>query len=398
MKKEKIGNLIEKIFILLVILIYLALFFQKKYTNYISDGNLVGKYAGYFSIVILSIILITPIRRERKIGKWVIVFVITALCMGFSSVTDSKLSQRTQQNRPKNLGVKGAVNLKKGNEQKIELEYFMQNLDGKDITRVEFDNKNIDAEYSKKVHKDNVKEDPESHTWYINNRILISSEYKLSKEKLDEIGKKCNLKLVGQLPSIAQATYELPENLTLPNLIEKMTELQKEIPKIEKSVQVVDIVYPSLNITDAIQKLPETSESLEQKKETVLKRTLNENGEIVIDNKNFLRVLENVYTYPEIFEGKKIKMYGKTFKDKEMKENQIGFGMWQMVCCALDLSIVGYLTEPQVKMEDNTWYNIEGKITKKKQKLPRMDKEEYTPIIIIEKADKIKEPENSIIY
>ena len=391
MKKEKLGNVIEKIFIILIILIYLVLFLQKKYTNYISDSTIVGKYAGYFSTVILTIIAITPIRRERKVGNWTIVFILTIISMSFVAITNPKLSNISQQNRPKNIGVKLGEK-----QENINQEYLMQNVNGKEIQQKEYDSNNPNAEYIKPVKKENLKEDLESHVWYIDNRILITSEYKLTKEKLDEIGKKFNMTLIGQIPEIAQATYELKESLSLQNLISKMTELQKEITKIEEAVQVVDIVYPTPNIIEKAQKDLAKQESIEEKKEKILKRTLNEKGEIVTDNKNFLRVLENIYTYPDFFEGKTIKLTGKTFKEKSMKENQIGIGMWQMVCCALDLSIVGYLTESQNALEDNTWYNIVGKVQKITQKGAN-GTDETVPIIKVEKKEKIKEPKNSII-
>lgn len=391
MKKEKIGNVIEKIFIILIILIYLVLFLQKKYTNYISDSNIVGKYAGYFSVVILMIIAITPIRRERKVGRWTIVFILTIISMSFVTITNPKLSSASQQNRPKNIGLKTI-----DKKQNVEQEYLMQNVNGKEIEQKKYDSNNPNAEYIKPVNKINLKEDPESHVWYIDNRILISAEYKLTKEKLDEIGKKFDMLLIGQIPEIAQATYELKESLSLQNLISKMTELQKEITKMEPAVQVVDIVYPTPNITEKAQKELDKQENLEEKKERILKRTLNDKGEIVTNNKNFLRVLENIYTYPEFFEGKTIRLTGKTFKDKAMKENQIGIGMWQMVCCALDLSIVGYLTESETKLEDNTWYNIVGKVQKTTQKGAN-GTDETVPIIKVEQKEKIKEPENSIV-
>lgn len=391
MKKEKIGNVIEKIFIILIILIYLALFLQKKYTNYISDSNIVGKYAGYFSVVILMIIAITPIRRERKVGRWTIVFILTIISMSFVTITNPKLSSASQQNRPKNIGLKTI-----DKKQNVEQEYLMQNVNGKEKEQKKYDSNNPNAEYIKPVNKINLKEDPESHVWYIDNRILITAEYKLTKEKLDEIGKKFDMLLIGQIPEIAQATYELKESLSLQNLISKMTELQKEITKMEPAVQVVDIVYPTPNITEKAQKELDKQENLEEKKERILKRTLNDKGEIVTNNKNFLRVLENIYTYPEFFEGKTIRLTGKTFKDKAMKENQIGIGMWQMVCCALDLSIVGYLTESETKLEDNTWYNIVGKVQKTTQKGAN-GTDETVPIIKVEQKEKIKEPENSIV-
>ena len=391
MKKEKIGNVIEKIFIILIILIYLALFSQKKYTNYISDSNIVGKYAGYFSVVILMIIAITPIRRERKVGRWTIVFILTIISMSFVTITNPKLSSASQQNRPKNIGLKTI-----DKKQNVEQEYLMQNVNGKEIQQKKYDSNNPNAEYIKPVKKENLKEDIESHVWYIDNRILISAEYKLTKEKLDEIGKKFDMELIGQIPEIAQATYELKESLSLQNLISKMTELQKEITKMEPAVQVVDIVYPTPNITEKAQKELDKQENLEEKKERILKRTLNNKGEIVTNNKNFLRVLENIYTYPEFFEGKTIRLTGKTFKDKAMKENHIGIGMWQMVCCALDLSIVGYLTESETKLEDNTWYNIVGKVQKTTQKGAN-GTDETVPIIKVEQKEKIKEPENSIV-
>lgn len=391
MKKEKIGNVIEKIFIILIILIYLVLFLQKKYTNYISDSNIVGKYAGYFSVVILMIIAITPIRRERKVGRWTIVFILTIISMSFVTITNSKLSSASQQNRPKNIGLKTI-----DKKQNVEQEYLMQNVNGKEIEQKKYDSNNPNAEYIKPVNKINLKEDPESHVWYIDNRILISAEYKLTKEKLDEIGKKFDMLLIGQIPEIAQATYELKESLSLQNLISKMTELQKEITKMEPAVQVVDIVYPTPNITEKAQKELDKQENLEEKKERILKQTLNDKGEIVTNNKNFLRVLENIYTYPEFFEGKTIRLTGKTFKDKAMKENQIGIGMWQMVCCALDLSIVGYLTESEIKLEDNTWYNIVGKVQKTTQKGAN-GTDETVPIIKVQQKEKIKEPENSIV-
>ena len=391
MKKEKIGNVIEKIFIILIILIYLVLFLQKKYTNYISDSNIVGKYAGYFSVVILMIIAITPIRRERKVGRWTIVFILTIISMSFVTITNPKLSSASQQNRPKNIGLKTI-----DKKQNVEQEYLMQNVNGKEIEQKKYDSNNPNAEYIKPVNKINLKEDPESHVWYIDNRILISAEYKLTKEKLDEIGKKFDMLLIGQIPEIAQATYELKESLSLQNLISKMTELQKEITKMEPAVQVVDIVYPTPNITEKAQKELDKQENLEEKKERILKQTLNDKGEIVTNNKNFLRVLENIYTYPEFFEGKTIRLTGKTFKDKAMKENQIGIGMWQMVCCALDLSIVGYLTESEIKLEDNTWYNIVGKVQKTTQKGAN-GTDETVPIIKVQQKEKIKEPENSIV-
>ena len=374
-KTVKLSNLIEKIWILGVIGFYIYLYVSQNFSNYIGKQfNLMG----VFGVFVLIVLFLLAKPRNRKIGVSTLVFIISIALIVYAG--DGKASDSVLNRKGKQIGVNTA-NYEKTKQISDDKEYEFK---GVYLTA----DSNTETEYIKPVKKKYISVDPETETWYIDNRILVGFKQGVTKDEIQEFVKKYNLKIVGEMKSISQYMFELDESLSLQKMLGKIREINnlKNVDENTK-VQVVDVVYATQEMINEL-KNTDTTDNLKAQKQELAKRYIDGDNVVEITVDNFMKIMEAIYENPDMFKDKKIKITGRTFKAEEIKEGYLGIGLWKIYCCAIDMTLVGYPVKADGKMEEGKWYELQGKIQVENGEL-------YIEYI---EAKQVEEPKENQIY
>ena len=374
-KMVKLSNLIEKIWILGVIGLYIYLYVSQNFSNYIGKQfNLMG----VFGVVIMIVLFLLAKPRNRKIGASTLVFIISIALIVYAG--DGKASDSVLNRKGKQIGV-NTTNYEKTKQISDDKEYEFKgvylNADAK-----------TETEYIKPVKKKYITVDPETETWYIDNRILVGFKQGVTKDEVEEFVKKYNLKIVGEMKSISQYMFEFDESLSLQKMLGKVREMNniKNIDENSK-VQVADVVYATQEMIDEL-KNTDRIDSLKTQKQELAKRYIDGDSVVEITVDNFMKIMEAIYENPDLFKDKKIKITGRTFKAEEIKKGYIGIGLWKIYCCAIDMTLVGYPVKDDGKMEEGKWYDLQGKV----------QVENGEPYIEYIEAKQVEEPKENQVY
>ena len=374
-KMVKLSNLIEKIWILGVIGLYIYLYVSQNFSNYIGKQfNLMG----VFGVVILIVLFLLAKPRNRKIGVSTLVFIISIALIVYAG--DGKASDSVLNRKGKQIGV-NTTNYEKTKQISDDKEYEFK---GVYLTA----DANTETEYIKPVKKKYITVDPETETWYIDNRILVGFKQGVTKDEVEEFVKKYNLKIVGEMKSISQYMFEFDESLSLQKMLGKVREMNniKNIDENSK-VQVADVVYATQEMIDEL-KNTDRIDSLKTQKQELAKRYIDGDSVVEITVDNFMKIMEAIYENPDLFKDKKIKITGRTFKAEEIKKGYIGIGLWKIYCCAIDMTLVGYPVKDDGKMEEGKWYDLQGKV----------QVENGEPYIEYIEAKQVEEPKENQVY
>ena len=374
-KTVKLSNLIEKIWILGVIGFYIYLYVSQNFSNYIGKQfNLMG----VFGVVILIVLFLLAKPRNRKIGASTLVFIISIALIVYAG--DGKASDSVLNRKGKQIGV-NTTNYEKTKQISDDKEYEFK---GVYLTA----DSNTETEYIKPVKKKYISVDPETETWYIDNRILVAFKQGVTKDEVEEFVKKYNLKIVGEMKSISQYMFEFDESLSLQKMLGKVREMNniKNLDENSK-VQVADVVYATQEMIDEL-KNTDRIDSLKTQKQELAKRYIDGDSVVEITVDNFMKIMEAIYENPDMFKDKKIKITGRTFKAEEIKEGYLGIGLWKIYCCAIDMTLVGYPVKADGKMEEGKWYELQGKV----------QVENGEPYIEYIEAKQVEEPKENQIY
>ena len=374
-KMVRLSNLIEKIWILGVIGLYIYLYVSQNFSNYIGKQfNLMG----VFGVVIMIVLFLLAKPRNRKIGASTLVFIISIALIVYAG--DGKASDSVLNRKGKQIGV-NTVNYEKTKQISDDKEYEFK---GVYLTA----DSNTETEYIKPVKKKYISVDPETETWYIDNRILVAFKQGVTKDEVDKFVKKYNLKIVGEMKSISQYMFEFDESLSLQKMLGKVREMNniKNIDENSK-VQVADVVYATQEMIDEL-KNTDRIDSLKTQKQELAKRYIDGDSIVEITVDNFMKIMEAIYENPDLFKDKKIKITGRTFKAEEIKKGYIGIGLWKIYCCAIDMTLVGYPVKADGKMEEGKWYELQGKV----------QVENGEPYIEYIEAKQVEEPKENQVY
>ena len=374
-KMVKLSNLIEKIWILGVIGLYIYLYVSQNFSNYIGKQfNLMG----VFGVAIMIVLFLLAKPRNRKIGISTLVFILSIALIVYAG--DGKASDSVLNRKGKQIGVNTA-NYEKTKQISDDKEYEFK---GVYLTA----DSNTETEYIKPVKKKYISVDPETETWYIDNRILVGFKQGVTKDEVEEFVKKYNLKIVGEMKSISQYMFEFDESLSLQKMLGKVREMNniKNIDENSK-VQVADVVYATQEMIDEL-KNTDRIDSLKTQKQELAKRYIDGDSVVEITVDNFMKIMEAIYENPDLFKDKKIKITGRTFKAEEIKKGYIGIGLWKIYCCAIDMTLVGYPVKDDGKMEEGKWYDLQGKV----------QVENGEPYIEYIEAKQVEEPKENQVY
>ena len=93
--------------------------------------------------------------------------------------------------------------------------------------------------------------------------------------------------------------------------------------------------------------------------------------EVVINDENYISTLNDMYEHIDNYVGRKIKVQGQIFKSENMKDNEIAIGKYYMYCCAVDMSLTGFMInkDDNFKLVENSWYDIEAVISSHKYEM-----------------------------
>lgn len=374
-KMVKLSNLIEKIWILGVIGLYIYLYVSQNFSNYIGKQfNLMG----VFGVAIMIVLFLLAKPRNRKIGISTLVFILSIALIVYAG--DGKASDSVLNRKGKQIGV-NTTNYEKTKQISDDKEYEFK---GVYLTA----DANTETEYIKPVKKKYITVDPETETWYIDNRILVGFKQGVTKDEVEEFVKKYNLKIVGEMKSISQYMFEFDESLSLQKMLGKVREMNniKNIDENSK-VQVADVVYATQEMIDEL-KNTDRIDSLKTQKQELAKRYIDGDSVVEITVDNFMKIMEAIYENPDLFKDKKIKITGRTFKAEEIKKGYIGIGLWKIYCCAIDMTLVGYPVKDDGKMEEGKWYDLQGKV----------QVENGEPYIEYIEAKQVEEPKENQVY
>lgn len=374
-KMVKLSNLIEKIWILGVIGLYIYLYVSQNFSNYIGKQfNLMG----VFGVAIMIVLFLLAKPRNRKIGISTLVFILSIALIVYAG--DGKASDSVLNRKGKQIGV-NTTNYEKTKQISDDKEYEFK---GVYLTA----DANTETEYIKPVKKKYISVDPETETWYIDNRILVGFKQGVTKDEVEEFVKKYNLKIVGEMKSISQYMFEFDESLSLQKMLGKVREMNniKNIDENSK-VQVADVVYATQEMIDEL-KNTDRIDSLKTQKQELAKRYIDGDSVVEITVDNFMKIMEAIYENPDLFKDKKIKITGRTFKAEEIKKGYIGIGLWKIYCCAIDMTLVGYPVKDDGKMEEGKWYDLQGKV----------QVENGEPYIEYVEAKQVEEPKENQVY
>ena len=112
-----------------------------------------------------------------------------------------------------------------------------------------------------------------------------------------------------------------------------------------------------------------------------------------------ISTLNDMYEHIDNYVGRKIKVQGQIFKSENMKDNEIAIGKYYMYCCAVDMSLTGFMInkDDNFKLVENSWYDIEAVISSHKYEMgPGQIIDE--PILKIINYKKIDKPANTLVY
>ncbi|MHC5374948.1 TIGR03943 family putative permease subunit [Enterococcus sp. LJL120] len=129
--------------------------------------------------------------------------------------------------------------------------------------------------------------------------------------------------------------------------------------------------------------------------ETLLSKYETDNAIKVTDD-NYLEIMEIIYNFPSIFQGKTIKYTGFVFQAPQGEANQIFAFRFGVIHCVADSGVFGLLSNlpAGVNFENNDWVTVEGVIgTTYYAPL-----ESSIPSIQVTSIEKVNAPSNQYVY
>jgi len=119
-----------------------------------------------------------------------------------------------------------------------------------------------------------------------------------------------------------------------------------------------------------------------------------EDGNIVVDEQNFLNWLYILYRDAEEYRGTEIEITGFVFRDEEFEQNQFVLARFIMVCCIADMQLAGLMCryEGAQELQTDEWVRILGHIEEE------TFLGEKIPVIIPEEIIPAEKPEIPYIY
>lgn len=173
----------------------------------------------------------------------------------------------------------------------------------------------------------------------------------------------------------------------------------------EKGVNLSISNNKSVNLPSYVKSDKISSSPLEKNNkptEDKLKETLflTDGNNIVIEDNNFYKAVNDIGMNIEKYRGKKVILSGFVFKREDFKPDQFVVGRMSMACCAADAQVMGLMSKwaETPNLEKDTWVKVEGIIGSTEQKNVESEGTLILPLVEIVNIEKIETPENIYVY
>ncbi|MBW8348346.1 TIGR03943 family protein [Bacillus sp. IITD106] len=125
-----------------------------------------------------------------------------------------------------------------------------------------------------------------------------------------------------------------------------------------------------------------------------LKNELLHSEKVVVDDDQYLAILNILHENPSLFIGKEIEIVGFVYKEPDFEKDQFVVARFGVSCCIADASVYGIIStiEKPDHIEEDQWVRASGTIT-----TTTMNDWEL-PFLQITNIEKIDEPENPYVY
>lgn len=118
-------------------------------------------------------------------------------------------------------------------------------------------------------------------------------------------------------------------------------------------------------------------------------------GDLIIFNStNYIHYLEEISEHIDEHKGKRVVIDGFILKDGKNEKSEFLLTRVLMNCCAADSQAIGLLSryDKPNNFKKDDWVRIEGTISTK------LNKGIVSPILLVDKIEKVDKPENDYIY
>lgn len=115
---------------------------------------------------------------------------------------------------------------------------------------------------------------------------------------------------------------------------------------------------------------------------------------LVLDEHNFLSVLDQLFDDPERFAGNRLVVSGFAYKAESFGEGQFAIARLTISCCAADAAMVGIFcrSEEGGSFEVDSWYEVDGVMSSTTINGRKV------PLLEISSSRPIEKPENVYVY
>ncbi len=123
-------------------------------------------------------------------------------------------------------------------------------------------------------------------------------------------------------------------------------------------------------------------------------------GPIVLDQRNYYNVYQELYTNPDAFVGRTIRVSGFIYHYGTGTSGSLIVARELMWCCAADAVTIGFITQPAegVALRDAEWVAVSGILATTTYANPYTRVTSIVPLIRIERIDPMKGPDFAFVY
>jgi len=123
-------------------------------------------------------------------------------------------------------------------------------------------------------------------------------------------------------------------------------------------------------------------------------------GVIVLDQRNYYAAYQELYSNPDAFAGRTIRVSGFIYHNGAGTSSSLIVARELMWCCAADAVTIGFITQPaeSAALRDAEWVTVSGTLATTTYANPYTQVSSVVPLIRIERIDPMKGPDFAFVY
>jgi putative membrane protein len=123
-------------------------------------------------------------------------------------------------------------------------------------------------------------------------------------------------------------------------------------------------------------------------------------GKLVIDQGNFLQMMEMLWSAGESIDGREVEMVGFVYNDPSLGQQDFILARLIITCCANDADIAGLLCRwpERQALDEGEWVKVQGKLGRVPYYNLQTHQITNMPFIQVEQLTEVQKPEQEYVY